>query len=74
MVHLGLFGEDHPPAALGLGGPHLGRRRRIAVATAVAMRHLIEAVLGRVRADLHRLEEDIIAGIAHGSYWSPGTP
>ena len=47
-VNFGLFGKDDAPAALGLGAPHFDHRRRVAVAAAVAMGHLIKAVLGAV--------------------------
>ena len=63
-VDFGLFGEDHAPAALGLGAAHLDHGRGVAVAAAVAMRHLVEAVLRGLGADLHRLEQDVVAGIA----------
>ncbi len=69
MVHLGLLGEDHPPAALGLDAAHRRRRRRIAIAAAVAMGHLVEPVLGRQRADADGLEQDVVGGgrSQHGS-------
>ena len=65
VVHLGLFGKDDAPAAFRFRAPHLGRCRRVAIATAIAMRNLIETVLRGDRADLHRLEQNVVAGIAH---------
>ena len=63
-VNLGLFGEDHAPAALGLGAAHLDHGGGIAVAAAVAMRDLVKAVLGQLWPDLHRREKDVVAGVA----------
>ena len=53
-VDLGLFGEDHAPAALGLGAAHFDHGGGVAVAAAVAMRDLVEAVLRGLGADLQR--------------------
>ena len=63
-MNLDLLGAHHAPAALRLDRPHGGECRGIPVSHAVAMRHLIESVLGRNRADPHRLEQDIVSGIA----------
>ena len=63
-VDLGLFGEDHAPAALGLGTAHLDHGRGVAISAAIAVRHLVEAILRHLRADLHRREQDVVAGIA----------
>ncbi len=65
-MDLALLGGDHGPATLGLDLAHrrVGQWHR--VAHAIAMWHLEEAVLGRHRADLHRGEKDVVAGIAHG--------
>ena len=56
--------RDDGPAALGLDAAHgrLGARHDMAHAGAV--RHLIEAVSGRLRADLHRLEQDVVTRVA----------
>ncbi len=62
-----LLAADDAPAALGLDRPHDGERGRVAVAHAVAMRHLVEAVLGGDRADLYRLEQDVVSRIARHS-------
>ena len=64
VVDFHLLGEDDAPAAFRFHPPHLGRRRWIAIAATIAMRHLIEAVLGRHRPDFDRLEQDIVARIA----------
>jgi len=58
VVHLALFGEHHAPAAFGLDLAHLRCRRRIAVAAAIAVRHLKKTVLGR----------DIVTGSNRMSY------
>ena len=54
-----------PPSAF------MARKRacgaRLLAPEAGAVGHLVEAVPQRLRADLHRLEEDVVAGIArHG--------
>ena len=64
VVDLALLGADHAPAAFGLDAAQDGHGGWVAVAHAVAMRHLVEAVGRRHRPDLHRLEEDVVAGIA----------
>ena len=64
-VDLDLLRADHRPAALGLDAAHVRVRRGIAVAHAVAVRHLEEPVAGGDGADLHRLEQDIEARLAH---------
>jgi hypothetical protein len=61
VVYFGLLGEDDAPSALGLDAPHLGCRGGVAVSAAVAMRHLIEAILGLERSNGHRLEENVIS-------------
>ena len=66
-VDLDLLGAYHGPAAFGLDPAHIGLAGRIAVSHAVAVRHLVEAVACGHRADLDRLEEDVIAGVSHGS-------
>ena len=68
VVDLHHLGADHGPAALGLHAAHGGQRRGVAIAHAVAVRHLVEAVPRRHGADAHGLEENVVAGIAgHGS-------
>ncbi len=70
-----VFGVDHAPAALGLHAAQMGQGARAQVAAAGAVRHLIEAVLGRHRPDLDRFEEDIVAWIAaHGFTCNPLAP
>ena len=59
-----LFGEDDAPAAFRLHPTQLGGGGRVAVAAAIAVRHLVEAVLGGDGADPDRLEQDIIAMVA----------
>jgi hypothetical protein len=58
------LGAHGSPAALGLHGAKAGLRGRLLASEPGAMRHAIEAVLERLRADPDRLEEDIVAGIA----------
>ena len=54
-----------PPSAL---TPRMcGERGRVAVAHAVAVRHLVEAVAGGHRPDLHRLEEDVESWFSHAA-------
>ncbi|MNT93799.1 hypothetical protein D3C72_2353570 [compost metagenome] len=55
-----LLGADDRPAAFGLHAAHMGQRRRVAITHAVAVRHLVEAVAGGHRTDLHRLEQHVI--------------
>ncbi len=71
-MDLRLLGAQHGPAAGRLHAPHLGIRGGIAIAGAVAMRHLVEAVLRDLGADLHRLEQDVVAWIARhdGTFYS----
>ena len=66
-VDLNLFGADHSPTSFGLHPAHVGLAGGIPVAHAVAVRYLVEAVTCRHRADLYRLEEDVVARIAHMS-------
>ncbi len=65
VMHLALFGENHRPAALGLDPAHGCRRRGVTIPAAIAVRHLVEPVLCGMRANLDRLEQNIIPGIAH---------
>src|SRR5262249_13741637 len=62
-----VLGIDDRPAAFRLDAAHSGMGLRSQIAHAVAMRCLIEAVTGRDRADLDRLEQNIEAGITHVS-------
>ena len=64
-MDLDLLGADDGPAALRLDAAHHGVRGRVAVAHAVAVRHLEEAVARGHRPELHRLEEDVVARVAH---------
>ena len=59
-----LLGADDGPTALGLDAAHDRVGGRVAVAHAVAMRHLEEAVARGDRAELHRLEQDVVARVA----------
>jgi hypothetical protein len=64
-MNLGLLGAYDAPAALRLDGPHRGERGRVAIAHAVAVRHLEKAVLGGDGADPHLLEQNIVTRITH---------
>ena len=66
-VNLHLLSADDGPAALGLDIAHGRLRGGIPVTHAVAMRHLEEPVLGADRPELHRLEQDVVPAITHGS-------
>ena len=66
MVKLDLLGAHHRPAALRLHSAHPGERGRVAVAHAVAVRDLVEAVLRGHRTDVDRLEEDVVTGVTSG--------
>ena len=59
-----VLGAHGAPAALRLHGPEVGLKARPVRAGAVAMRHLEEPVGQRLRADLDRLEEDVVLRIA----------
>jgi hypothetical protein len=56
-MDLDFFGADHAPAALGLEAAHGRQRARHAMAEAVAVRHLVEAIGRGHRPDADRLEE-----------------
>ena len=64
VVDLHHLGADHGPAALRLHAAHGGEGRGIAVAHAVAMGHLVEAVARHMGADADGFEENVVAGIA----------
>ena len=68
MVDSHFLGRDHRPAAFRLDPAHGGHAAWVALAHAVAMRHLIKAVTRRDRADLHRLEQNVENRVAsaHG--------
>ncbi len=51
MMDFHLFGADHAPAAFGFHTAHGGEAVRHAIAKAVAVRHLIEAIGRDYRAD-----------------------
>src|SRR5579862_4724158 len=68
-------GTHHSPAALGLGAAEGGAHVRHRIGHAGGMRYGIEAVACGDRADLHRLEEDVVAGIArHAGLRGYATP
>ncbi len=62
VVDLHFLGADDAPAALGLHPAHGGSAPRHAVAHAIAVRHLVEAVRRGDRTDLHRLKQTIERG------------
>ena len=67
-----VFGADHTPAAFGLDLAHRGRGERRAVAGAVAVGDLVEAVRRRHRADAHRLEQHVEAWVSrHRGVFAP---
>ena len=57
-------GAHDAPAALGLGAAERGAHVRHGVRHAGRMRHGIEAIAGRHRADLDGLEQYVVAGVA----------
>ncbi len=59
-----LLGADGGPAALRLHPAEARLRARLLAPEARAVGHLVEAVSQRLRADLDRLEEHVMAGIA----------
>ena len=59
-----LLRADDGPSAFGLHAPMRDIAVVLAIAHRVAVRHLIEAVLGDLRADLDRREQDVVTGIA----------
>ena len=63
-MDLHLLRADDRPAALGLDAAHHRVGRRVAVAHAVAVRHLEEPVARRHRTEGDRLEQDVVAGVA----------
>ena len=67
-----VFGADHTPAAFGLDLAHRGRGERRAVAGAVAVGDLVEAVRRRHRADAYRLEQHVEAWVPrHRGVFAP---
>ena len=71
LVRLGVdgavLGADRCPAALRLDGAVAGLRPRLLDAEPRAVRHLVEAVAQRLRADLHRLEQDVVTRVPRSS-------
>ena len=63
-VDLDLLGAHDRPAALGLDAAHHRVGGRVAVAHAVAVRHLEEAVARGHRPEPDGLEQDVVAGVA----------
>src|ERR1022692_4965107 len=68
-MNFDLFGAHHRPTAFGLDATHGGVTAGPRISHAIAMRHLIEAVLGDHGTDLDRLEENVVAGIAWHGEW-----
>ena len=56
VMHLALFGKNNPPAAFGFGRAHFRSSRGVTIAPPITMGHLIKAVLGRYRANIHGVE------------------
>ena len=71
MSHCSVQTTAQPPSAF---TPRITAiERRPGAAHAVAVRHLVEAVARRHRADAHGLEQDVVDGIArHLDDLSPG--
>ena len=63
-VDLDFLRANDGPAALRFDAAHDRMRCRVAVTHAVAVRHLEEAVACRDGAELHGLEEDVVARVA----------
>ncbi len=63
-MDLDLLGAHDRPPAFGLDAAHHRVGGRVAVAHAVAVRHLEEAVACGHRPEPDRLEQDVVAGIA----------
>src|SRR6185295_8943421 len=79
-VNGAVFGVDDAPPALGLGAPERREHGRKTIPHAGAVRHLVETVGSRYRAEPLGLEQDIEAWIAGhdpsvaggtGRQWSP---
>src|SRR5210317_1265240 len=64
VMHFYLLGKHHAPATLGLDPAHGRDRRGVAITPAVTMRYLVKAVLRRNRANLQRLEQNVITWIS----------
>ncbi len=63
-----VLGADHAPAALGLDAAQRRQHARTEPPEPGAVGDLIEPVFRRDRADLHRLEQDVVAWITrHGA-------
>ena len=65
-MEVDLLRADDRPAAFRLDAAHHRVRGRVAVAHAVAVRHLEEAVARRHRPEADRLEEHVVARVSHG--------
>ena len=63
-----IFGANHAPAAFRLDAAQRGRCLRRPPAHTGRMRRLVESVRRGDRPDPHRLEQNIVAGIAHGHF------
>ena len=57
-------GAHDAPAAFGFGAAEGGAHAWHGIGHAGCVRHGIEAVAGRDRPDLHRLEEDVVTRVA----------
>ena len=58
-----ILGIHHAPAALSLHPAHFSQGAGTDPAHAGAMRHLVEAIFRRHRANADRLEQDVITGV-----------
>ena len=63
-MDLDFFGTDYSPAAFRLDTAHGRQTFGMQMAHAVAVGHLVKAVLSGDRADFHGFKENVIAGIA----------
>ena len=72
-VDVALLGAHDRPAPFGLHPAHHRHRGGMEPPHAVAVGHLVEAVASGDRTDLHRLEEDVVTGIAGHDLCSQGS-
>ena len=62
-----LLGGHDPPSTFGLDTTHCSLGFGKYIAQSIAMRNLIKPVARRDRADLNRLEQNVITGIVHST-------